>query len=96
MKIKWEAYDPDWLVKIALEQIPIETEVINSIRKCRKGFWESRAYVYFVNPENANEPNAEWQFGQNLILKDKKKGEIVLDILKDNRLGGIEFKKYVK
>lgn len=38
MKIKWEAYDPDWLVKIALELIPIETEVINSIRKCRKGF----------------------------------------------------------
>lgn len=96
MKIKWETYNPDWLVKIAEEKFPEETDIIDSIRKCITGFWRSPAYLYFVNPQNANEPESEWQFKDNIVIDDTEEGDIVLDILKDNRIGGIEFLKHVK
>jgi hypothetical protein len=44
-----------------------------------------------VSPENANKPGAEWQFERSIVLEDPKEGELVLDILKGNRVGGIEF-----
>jgi hypothetical protein len=47
--------------------------------------WESRAYVHFVDP------NADWQFVRNVILHCPTEGELVLDILTGNRVGGIEF-----
>jgi len=62
----------------------------------KKGFRESRAYIYFVNADNAGQPNSEWQFEENIILEDRKEGTIILDVLTDNRIGGIEFLKYVK
>ena len=95
MKIKRETYDPSWLIKIAKEQIPEETEIIESMNKCTSGFWESRAYIYFVDRQNANEEGSEWQFDRNIMLTDKKKGEIILDILIGNKIGGIEFLKYL-
>jgi hypothetical protein len=30
------------------------------------------------------------------MLEDKKYGTIVLDVLKDDKIGGVEFLKYVK
>tara|TARA_B100000768_G_C11006756_1_gene260266 strand:- start:259 stop:552 length:294 start_codon:yes stop_codon:yes gene_type:complete len=91
MKLKWENYDANWLLKLAEEQIPEEKEIIHSLKSINKGSWESRAYIYFVNPANANMPKSEWQFKENVILTDPKKGEIVLDILKNNIVGGAEF-----
>ncbi|WP_109437039.1 hypothetical protein [Aquimarina sp. AU119] len=96
MKIKWEKYNPEWLAQIAEKQIPEEIEIIRSIRNCTQIYWESRAYGYFVNPKNANLPNSEWQFEQNITLQDKKEGELILDILTDKKIGGIEFMKYLK
>ena len=38
----------------------------------------------------------QWQFEKNLFLTDDKEGEIVLDILKGNKVGGIEFLSRLK
>jgi hypothetical protein len=39
---------------------------------------------------------SEWQFDHNVILTDETEGTLVLDILKGNRVGGIEFLKRLK
>jgi len=95
MKIKWESYDPTWLINLAKEQIPEEKEVIKNLELCVRHVKESKAYYSFVDSSNPNEPDSEWQFDENMILHDEKNGEIVLDILKDKKIGGIEFLKYL-
>lgn len=96
MKEKWVTYKPEWIIEIAKKQIPDKPEIIKALALCTKVKVESRAYIYFVNMENPNEPNSEWQFEENIMLEDKKNGTIVLDILKGNKIGGIEFLKFLK
>ena len=96
MNEKWEIYNPQWLVDLAKDQIPNKPEIIEALSNCVKAKHESRAYIYFVNGENPNLPNSEWQFEENIILEDKKTGTIVLDVLKGNKIGGIELLKYLK
>lgn len=95
VKVKWEKYDLNWLIEVAKEQIPEEKEIIKNLELCTSCYKSSRAYYYFVFTENPNEPNSEWQFDENIILHDKKNGEIVLNIIKDKRVGGIEFLKFL-
>jgi len=65
-----------------------------------KSIDEFDGYIYFVSNENANCPGAEWQICDGLMLthkisrpnkKYKKKRTILIDRLKDGRIGGIEF-----
>ncbi len=91
MKIKWRKYDPEWLAKLAEAQVPEEVWLPEALKKCTKYSIESKAYYHFVSPENANQPGAEWQFETNIILGDPKEGDLVLDILKGHRVGGVEF-----
>ena len=95
MNKKWEAYNPQWIVDIAKEQIPDKTEIITALSKCLKAKSESKAYIYFANGDNPNGPNSEWQFQENITLEDKKNGTIVIDVLKGNKIGGVEFLKYL-
>jgi hypothetical protein len=48
-------------------------------------------YLYFVDPADANQPGSEWQIADNVRLEHPKEGTLVLDILADRRVGGIEF-----
>jgi hypothetical protein len=47
---------------------------------------ESKAYVHFVNPASS-----DWQFHSNLQLESPTEGFVVLDILDNHRVGGVEF-----
>jgi len=91
MKMEWKDYDPEWLAALAGVQVPEEPWLPDAIRQCTRCSVKSEAYTYFVSPENANEPGAEWQFDVNIILEDDKQGDVVLDVLKGHRVGGIEF-----
>lgn len=95
MNKKWKIYNPDWIVEIAEEQISERLEIIEGLKNCTKAKRESRAYIYFVNGKNPNQENSEWQFKENIILEDKKEGTIILDILKGDIIGGVEFLKYL-
>ena len=64
--------------------------------KAEFGNWKSKAYYRFVSSKNANKPGSEWQFHDNIILEHEKHGTIILDILENNRIGGIEFYKFLK
>ena len=87
----WELYDPMCLILLAQEQCPEEEWLIHSLSTCTRCIPSSIAYVYFVNPENPNQPGSEWQFERNIHLYHSKEGHIVLDILSDQRIGGVEF-----
>lgn len=91
MKKKWQDYDPEWLAVLAEAQVPEEQWLPAALRQINRCLVEGEAYTYFVSPENANQPGAEWQFDENIILEDEKEGDLVLDILKGHRVGGIEF-----
>ncbi len=83
--MKWEQFDASWLIELMKEQASEEKDVIKNLEECKRYFKKNNAYYYFVikNPEQYIE--------RNIILNSKKYGEIVLDILNGNKIGGIEF-----
>ena len=44
-----------------------------------------------MNPTNPDEPESEWQVQTNFELLHPTEGDLVLDILEGNRIGGVEF-----
>ena len=89
--MKWEPYDPEWLVDLALRQRPADSWLADALRACTTCSTESDAYIHFVDPVRPNEPGSEWQHEACIILDDPEHGEVVLDILKNHRIGGAEF-----
>jgi uncharacterized protein YuzE len=87
----WEPYDPAWLVAAASKQYPDKPWLSDALSKCTTMHRSGSAYIYFVDARRANKPGSPWQFRENIILEETEAGDIVLDILKDGRVGGIEF-----
>lgn len=83
---RWKDYDPGWLVELAREQFPDDLALHEALLKCNKIL----NGAYFVNPARPNKKGSEWQFARSITLEDPEKGEVVLDILKDGRVGSIE------
>lgn len=83
-------YDPEWLAKLAEEQCPDLPWLPGALQQCTRGWWQSRAYVYFFAADNPNQNGSAWQFDRNVMLTDRKEGELVLDILQGQRVGGVE------
>jgi hypothetical protein len=89
--MQWEVYDPRWLVELAKAQYPDEPWLAEALAGCTMCHRESDKYIRFVDATSANEPGAAWQFEENRWLKDSKEGNLILDILKGHRVGGVEF-----
>ena len=87
---EWTDYDPGWLVRLAREQHPDKPWLADGLSRCTRGLWESRAYVYFVDPSRFDEPVHDEQLRQNVLL-DTRKGQVVLDPLDGGVVGGAEF-----
>jgi hypothetical protein len=83
------------IIELVKEQEPEREDVIFALTNAIGGYWESKAYYKFVNSKNANKKGAEWQFDDNIVLEHETLGTIVLDYLKDKRIGGIEFFKFL-
>ena len=86
-----EGFEPMMLIEAVREQAPEFPWLPDALMKCGDGEWESRAYVGYVSSNNANQPGSDWQIETNVVLSHDRLGTVVLDILKGNRLGGIEF-----
>ena len=87
----WKPYDPTWLIELAKEQLPEEAWLPAALAACTMATQESPAYVNFVKSADPEEPSSEWQVQTDLHLKHPTEGELVLDILEGNRVGGVEF-----
>jgi hypothetical protein len=91
----WRPSNPAWLVALASEQYPDLPWLSDALAACTRAAWESRAYVYFVDPADANQPESAWRFEENRVLEHPREGTIVLDVLRGHRIGGAEFMKHL-
>jgi hypothetical protein len=88
---RWENYDPSWLINAAESCKEEYPWLIEALKKCTKAKNRNNYYTYFVDESNPNKPGSEWQFQESITIEDTPEGEIVIDIIKTNRVGGIEF-----
>ena len=79
------------IIKLVQEQQPGRQDVIEALQKCSGGQWARNGYFQFISSKDANQPNSEWQHDECIVIEQKDKGDIVIDLLKDGRIGGIEF-----
>ncbi len=84
-------FDIEWIIELIKEQEPERLDLIQELKKLDIKKWIRQPYIYFVSTEKPNQPGSEWQFDENIVLEHETEGTIVLDILKDGRIGGIEF-----
>jgi hypothetical protein len=90
--MRFKPHDPTWLVELAQMQRPDLPWLARSLAFCNRCHWKRTGlYVYFVDPESANQPGADWQYRETISLEHPEFGHIKLDVLKDNRVGGVEF-----
>jgi hypothetical protein len=85
----FQSYDPTWLVELAKAQFPNETWLHAALAACIRAEPidpDREEGLYFID-------RMEGKFWQNVILVSHTRGKIVLDILKDKRVGGMSFIK---
>jgi hypothetical protein len=87
----WESFDPTWLMELAREQAPERQWLPVALSRCTRLRWRGDAYMAFIDSARPNEPGSEWQFVENIVLEHPSHGELVLDILTEHRVGGVEF-----
>lgn len=87
----WKSYDPTWLVRLARTSFPQDPWLAEALTTCTRAVQESRAYLRFVDATDANQPGSEWQFERNIVLEHPGEGDLVLDVLRGGRVGGVEF-----
>lgn len=84
-------FEIEWLIELIHEQESNRFDLIEQLEKSAMKKWIRQPYIYFVSAERPNQPGSEWQFKESIVLEHKTEGTIVLDILKDGKIGGIEF-----
>lgn len=88
---KWEDYDPSWIIKASEYRTKEYSWLANALKQCTKAKEKSEYYTYFVDKSKPNKPGSEWQFQESITIENSPEGDIILDIIKNNRVGGIEF-----
>ena len=78
------------ITALVAQQMPGRHDVITALQNCSGGQWDGSGYYRFVSGRNANRPGADWQFKENILLIQNGKELIMLDVLQDGRIGGIE------
>lgn len=88
--MKREPFDPSHLVALARTQHPEAPWLAEALARCTAGRWESRAYLHVVDPSDPT-----WQVEQTVLLHDRARGDVVVDVLTGQRVGGIEFLRHL-
>ncbi len=90
--MEWKKFDSKRLVKLAEEQFPEESWLAESLAFCTEVADDGTGtYFYFTPRDAASNGKTEWEFQKNLSLRDPEFGELILDVLQNNRIGGIDF-----
>lgn len=87
----WESHDPSWLADWVRAHRPELGWLADALARCTRAAKGGRAYLYFVDPADANQPGAPWQHAETVTLEHPREGTLVVDVLTDGRVGGIEF-----
>lgn len=84
-------FNPTWLIELAKAQKPEAKNFHTALEACTKTVQEKVAYIYFISPKGGNKPGSPWQYSHSVELECPKVGSMVVDMMKDGRVGGIEF-----
>ncbi len=88
---RWKKYDPTWLIRASayrFHEYPwLEVALTQCIRAKERNDW----YTYFVNGSRPNKAGSEWQFQESITIENTPNGDIVIDVVRSNRVGGVEF-----
>jgi len=76
------------IIALVREQYPERKDLIVALQNATGGLWTDKAYFQFIDSTNANQPGESWQHDDCIVVE---KANIVIDLLKDGRIGGIEF-----
>lgn len=90
-KMKNQYFEIEWIIDLIKEQEPDKTDLIEQLKKSDRKKWIRQPYIRLISGTRPNQLDSEWQFEENIVLEHDSEGTIVLDILKDGRIGGIEF-----
>jgi len=85
--MEFSSYDPAWLVEAAKKQHPAEGWLHEALAKCTRAIGEEPV-IYFVDPKSP-----DWHVARDYRINDTPRGDVEIDVLKDGRIGGIEFLK---
>lgn len=86
----WMDYDPEWLAELAREQHPDQPDLAGALARCTRARRDGRAYLRFVEADTP-----AWRFERSVTLESRREGTLVLDVLQDGRVGGVEFLRRV-
>lgn len=83
------------IIELLKQQEPERTAIIKHLENQAPCKWLKRAYIPINSSERANQPLSECQIEESIVLEHEEEGDIVLDILKDGRVVGIELISYI-
>lgn len=86
----WEPYDPSWLVAHARRQFPDEPALAEALAACTSARGVGSHTIHFVDDARPNQPGSAWQFDRNVTIEGTEYGDVIVDVLKDGRIGAIE------
>ena len=86
-----ELIDIEYLIRLVRQQEAERQDIVSALQNCKGGHWSEKGYYSFVDSKNPNLTNSDWQHEECIVLEQHEKGDIVIDLLKDGRIGGIEF-----
>lgn len=81
----FRAYDPSWLIAAARAQHPGDAALHAALERCTQVTGEEPV-LYFVDPTSA-----DWHVARDVRINDTPRGDVEIDLLKDGRVGGVEF-----
>ena len=82
----------EYIIALVKEQEPERTDIVLALSNCSEGKWTTNGYYSLVIADNKpNQPGSNWQYDESIVIEQKNAGDIIIDLLKDGRIGGIEF-----
>lgn len=81
-------FDPLDLVKITRQQHPHKPEWAEAFARCTRQWPESELYTHFMSWA---EQQRSWAFACGFVLEHVTHGTLIIDVLKDGRIGGVEY-----
>lgn len=91
MEKQKSVFDPSWLVALAEKQWSQEPGFAEALKQCTAGWWHDASFIYFTPFFYPYKSHIPWLISRSVFLKDATRGILVLQLLHDGRIGGIEF-----
>ncbi len=83
------------IIEMLKEQEPQYTNLFKHLEDQAPCKWLKLAYIPIISSDRANQPGSHWQFEGSVVLECEENVDIILDILKGDRLGGIEMTSHI-